>query len=136
MDLERAMFVSSNGMKAQGTRMRVISENIANAGVVSNLPDEDPYRRQVVTFKTEMDRQNDVAVVQVNNIDEVKGEFPLRYEPNHPGADENGYIRTPNVNSLIESMDMREAQRSYEANIGMLEMSRSMMMKTVDLLRN
>lgn len=136
MDLQNAMLISSQGMRAQGTRMKVISENMANSQVVGNTPDEDPYQRQIVTFKTQLDRATGARVVQVNRVIKDDSEFPLEYSPSHPGANADGYIRKPNVNSLVEVMDMREAQRSYEANINMVELSRGMLMKTIDMLRN
>lgn len=135
MDLVKAMALAAKGMKAQGVRMKVISENLANADTTPTTPGADPYRRQVVTFKNAMDRAEGVRHVEVDRISPDKSDFTTKYDPNHPAADELGYIRTPNVNSLIEMMDMREAQRSYEANLGVIEMSRAMLMRMVDLLR-
>ena len=135
-DLFEAMTISSYGMRAQGTRMRVISENMANANTAAPTPEEDPYTRKVVTFKNELDREIGVNKVQVDKVDqETKEPYPLTFMPDHPGANEQGYVRLPNVNPLIEAMDMREAQRTYEANLGMIEQSRTMMMQTIDLLR-
>ena len=123
-------------MCAQGERIRVITENVANADTAAGTPNEEPYRRQIITFKNEMDRNLDARLVKVDDIDQdFKTPFPTKYMPDHPGADENGYVRMPNVNTLIEMMDIREAQRSYEANLGMIEQSRGMMMRTIDLLR-
>ncbi len=135
MDLVKAMSMAAKGMKAQGVRMKVISENLANADTTPSAPGQDPYRRQVVTFKNEMDRAEGVRNIEVDRIQSDNSDFLIKYEPNHPAADEQGYIRTPNVNSLIEMMDMREAQRSYEANLGVIETSRSMLTRMVDLLR-
>lgn len=136
MDLTTSMMISAHGMKAQGTRMRVIAENVANANTAANAPGELPYRRQVVTFQSMIDRNTGAELV---DVDEVKAdmatEFSKKHMPGHPGADENGYVMMPNVNVMIETMDMREAQRSYEANLNMIELSRSMVMRTVDLLR-
>ncbi|MDP7143645.1 MAG: flagellar basal body rod protein FlgC [Alphaproteobacteria bacterium] len=135
-DLFEAMTISSYGMRAQGTRMRVISENMANANTAAPTPEEDPYTRKVVTFKNELDREIGVNKVQVDKVEqETKEPYPLKFMPDHPGANEQGYVRLPNVNPLIEAMDMREAQRTYEANLGMIEQSRTMMMQTIDLLR-
>jgi flagellar basal-body rod protein FlgC len=136
MDLVKAMALAAQGMKAQGVRMKVISENLANADTTPSAAGQDPYRRQVVTFKNEMDRTEGVRHVSVDRIEADKSDFLIKYDPSHPAADEQGYIRTPNVNSLIEMMDMREAQRSYEANLGVIEMSRAMLMRMVDLLRS
>lgn len=135
-DLFEAMTISSYGMRAQGTRMRVISENMANANTAAPTPEGDPYTRKVVTFKNELDRELGVNKVQVDKVEqETKEPYPLKFMPDHPGANEQGYVRLPNVNPLIEAMDMREAQRTYEANLGMIEQSRTMMMQTIDLLR-
>ncbi len=136
-DLWDSLTISAHGMRAQGTRVRVISENLANADTVARTPEEDPYRRQTITFKNVLDRELGMKVVQVDDIDVDRTEpFTTKFMPDHPGADENGYVRAPNVNSLIEIMDMREAQRSYEANLGMIEQSRGMLLRTIDLLRN
>ncbi|MAU42088.1 MAG: flagellar basal body rod protein FlgC [Kordiimonas sp.] len=135
MDLSKAMMISAAGMKAQSTRMRVISENLANQNSVANTPDGDPYRRKVVSFKNELDREAGVYRVQVNKVSFDQAKFGLRYEPGHPAADENGYIQTPNVNGLVEAMDMKEAQRSYEANLNSIEVTKTMMMRTIDMLR-
>lgn len=135
MDLVQAMQLAAKGMKAQGTRMRVISENMANADTTPLTPGQDPYRRQVVSFKNVLNRSEDMREVEVDKITPDKSDFILKYDPSHPAADERGYIRTPNVNSLIETMDMREASRSYEANLGVIDMARSMLMRTIDLIR-
>ncbi|MFK7840433.1 MAG: flagellar basal body rod protein FlgC [Bdellovibrionales bacterium] len=131
-----AMFISSSGMRTQGTRLRVISENIANAGTTGNAPGADPYTRQTITFKNEMDREMGIRRVQVDEIGEdTKSDFVLKFEPDHPAADEGGYVKYPNVSTLIEVMDSREAQRSYEANLGMIEQARTMALRTIDMLR-
>jgi len=135
MDLTKAMMISAAGMKAQGTRMRVIAENMANAGSVANAPGEDPYRRKTVTFVNTLDRELGVNRVQVKNVVFDQSEFGLRYEPGHAAADENGYIRTPNVNGLIEAMDMKQSQRSYDANLNAIDVAKNMTMRTIDLLR-
>ena len=135
-DLYGAMTISAFGMKAQSQRVRVIAENMANADTAANTPGADPYRRQIITFKNEMDRARGMDLVQVDDIEEdMKRDFTLKYMPEHPGADEKGYVKMPNVDSIIETMDMREAQRSYEANLGMIDQSRNMIMQTIDLLR-
>lgn len=135
-ELLNAMAISSSGMRTQGTRIRVISENVANANTTGDAPGADPYRRQTITFKNEMDRNLGVNRVEVDDIDEDKETpFDLKFAPDHPAADENGYVKMPNVKPMIEMMDIREAQRSYEANLGMIEQSRSMLSRTIDLLR-
>lgn len=135
MDLVKAMELAAKGMKAQGVRMRVISENLANAETTAKKPGDLPYQRRIVTFKNELNRADDIRHVEVDKVMRDNSEFTLKYDPNHPAADEKGYVRMPNVNSLIEMMDMREAQRSYEANLGVIEMARSMLIRTIDLLR-
>ncbi len=135
MDLAQAMQLAAKGMKAQGTRMRVISENLANADTTPLAPGQDPYRRQVISFKNELNRAEGMREVEVDKIRPDNSDFILKYDPAHPAADERGYIRTPNVNTLIETMDMREASRSYEANLGVIEMAKTMMLRTIDLIR-
>ena len=134
-DLMKTMRLSAAGMKAQGTRLRVISENVANADSLPTEPGKQPYRRRVVTFKNELDRATGLQTVRVKNIHADRSEFPRRYDPGHPAADANGYVQTPNVNALIEMTDMREAQRSYEANLNTLKASRTMLQGTIDILR-
>lgn len=135
-DLYNAVTLSSHGMKAQSTRIRVISENLANADTAAARPGENPYTRKTITFKNAMDRQIGAHTVEVSKIkDDTKRPYPVKYMPDHPGADENGYVKTPNVDTLVEMMDMREAQRSYEANLGMMDQSRAMINRTIDLMR-
>ena len=128
--------ISTHGMLAQSQRIRVISENVANVGTAANSPNSDPYQRKTITFKNELDRELGERLVQVDRIeDDTDTPFPMKYLPDHPGADENGMVRFPNVNILIEMTDMREASRSYEANLGMLDQSKEMVLSTIDLLR-
>ncbi len=135
-DMQDALMISAMGMRAQGERTRVISENIANAGTAALTADSEPYSRKVITFKNELDREDGIRKVKVENItDDRREDFPLKFMPDHPGADAAGYVKMPNVNMLIELNDMREAQRSYEANLGMIEQSRTMMFRTIDMLR-
>jgi flagellar basal-body rod protein FlgC len=134
-DILNAMKISAMGMKVQGTRLRVITENVANADTTGLTPGAEPYHRQTITFKNEMDRKMGVSLVSVDEIStDKKTPFPMKYIPDHPAADENGMVKMPNVNSLIEIMDVKEAQRSYEANLGMIDQARSMAMRTIDLL--
>ena len=135
MDLYKSMAVSASGMKAQGTRLKVISENLANANTTAETPGDLPYRRKVVTFQNVLDRQMDVDKVKVGKIDVDKGDFQRRYDPSHPSADADGYVLLPNVNSVIEAMDMREAQRSYEANLSAIDTARQLLTRTIDILR-
>jgi flagellar basal-body rod protein FlgC len=135
MDLMKSLAISASGLKAQGSRMRVISENLANADSEAPGPGIDPYRRKLISFRSHLDRQVDAQVVGVQKITYDKTDFEMRYDPSHPGADADGYTRMPNVKPLIELMDMREAQRTYEANLNVIEASRTMLMRTIDLLR-
>ena len=135
MDLDRALRISAAGMQAQSTRLRVVAENLANRDSTGQSPGADPYRRKTVTFQNRMDRALGVPTVRVARIGAAGGEFPLRHDPSHPAADARGYVRTPNVDSLIETMDMREAQRSYAANLQVLEVTRGMLTRTIEALR-
>ncbi len=133
--LTTSLFIASTGMRAQGIRLRVISENIANKDSTANIAGGDPYRRKMVTFKDIMDRNLGADTVNVRRIREDSSDFKLSYDPNHPAADEDGYVKRPNVSALIEMMDMREAQRSYEANLSVIETSKIMLSRTIDILK-
>jgi len=135
MELGLAMAISAKGMKAQGTRMRVISENIANADSLSPYEGGEPYRRKIVTFQNVLDRKLGAELVSVKGIELDKTPFKKSYNPGHPAANEDGYVISPNVNPLIEMMDMREAQRSYEANLRIIGVAKSMLTRTIDMLR-
>ncbi|MEX2630683.1 MAG: flagellar basal body rod protein FlgC [Tistlia sp.] len=135
MDLYKSLHISASGMKAQGTRVRVISENIANSSSTGQTPGAEPYRRKTISFGERMDRQLEVPLVEVRNISTDKSEFSRRFDPGHPAADAEGYVLIPNVNTLIEVSDMREAQRSYEANLKVLQTSRTMLEQTLGILR-
>ncbi len=134
-ELNKASEIAISGMKAQAERLRVVSENLANADSLPTAPDLDPYRRKILTFRNVLDKEIGADVVKVDKVDVDRSQFPKKYEPNHPAADANGYVLTPNVNPLIEIMDMREAQRSYEANLDVVNASKSMLASTVNLLR-
>ncbi|KAA0683587.1 flagellar basal body rod protein FlgC [Roseomonas genomospecies 6] len=135
MDLYKSMAVSASGMKAQGTRLKTIAENLANANTTAETPGDLPYRRKVVMFQNTLDRQMGVDLVRVAKVDVDKKDFERRYDPSHPSADADGYVLLPNVNSVVEAMDMREAQRSYEANLSAVDSARQMLMRTIDILR-
>ncbi|MCS5599875.1 MAG: flagellar basal body rod protein FlgC [Rhodospirillales bacterium] len=134
-DLISSLKISAAGMKVQGTRLRVISENLANADSLPTGPGKSPYRRKNIQFQNVLNRELGLNLVKVKKIGVDKSEFNRRFEPAHPAADEKGYVQTPNVKTLIEVMDMREAQRSYEANLTAIRTARSMMRRTIDLLR-
>ncbi|MCB1651062.1 MAG: flagellar basal body rod protein FlgC [Alphaproteobacteria bacterium] len=136
-EILNAMKISAMGMRAQGARIRVITENVANSDTTGDTPGSDPYRRQNISFKNQLDRELGIKLVEVDKISEdYTKPFPVKYMPDHPAADEEGYVKMPNVNSLLELTDIREAQRSYEANLGMIEQARTMMNRTIDLLRS
>lgn len=134
-DLLKSTAIAVSGMKAQSERLRVISENLANVDSTAQTPDGLPYRRKIVTFKSEMDRANGFNRVTVGRVQADPSDFNKRFDPKHPAADREGYVLTPNVNSVVELMDMREAQRSYEANMNVITTSRSMLTQTVQLLK-
>jgi flagellar basal-body rod protein FlgC len=122
-------------MRAQGLRLRVISENIANADSTASTPGGDPYRRKVISFKNKMDEALGADVVQVKQIGEDPSDFDLKFDPAHPAANADGYVMLPNVSTLVETMDMREANRSYQANLRVIETAKNMFAQTVSILR-
>lgn len=135
-DLSRAMRISASGMEAQSFRMRTVAENLANADSTARTADGDPYRRRVVAFRNVLDRALGTSVVRVDRVVPDRSDFRQRFDPQHPAANPEGYVQLPNVNSLIEVMDMRQAQRSYEANLSMIEVARGMVQRTIDILRS
>ena len=135
MDLKKVFTVSASGMNVQSERLKVIAENIANADSLAKTPGGQPYRRKIITFKSELDRANGVETVSVKRIQRDKSDFGTRYDPHHPGANAEGYVLTPNVNPLIELMDLREAQKSYEANLNVIDTTRSMLQRTIQILQ-
>ena len=135
MDIIKAMKISAAGMKAQSVRLRTIAQNIANADSLPTAPGEEPYTRKIVTFKNELDRNVGTELVKVNRITSVKTQFEKRLDLTHPAADVDGYVDIPKVDSLVEMMDMRAAQRSYEANLSVIEVSKGMLQGTISLLR-
>lgn len=135
MDFLKTMSIAASGLRAQAGRMRIISENIANADSTPASPGADPYRRKVATFNSELDRNLQAKVVSMGKVGTDKSDFRLKYEPGHPSADANGNVKYPNVNSLVETTDMREAQRSYEANINVISATRRMLQRTLDILK-
>lgn len=135
MELDKSLSVAFAGMSAQSERLKVISENIANADSTAKTPDADPYKRKVISFGDELDKSLGVDTVKVTGVTQVEGGFGRVYEPGNPAADANGYVKTPNVNTITEMMDMREAQRSYDANLNVIDAAKSMLSRTIDLLR-
>lgn len=134
-ELKNVQKIALSGMKAQTERLRVISENLANVDSTAQTPDGTPYRRKVVSFKSELDKNSGAQTVKVDKVRSDQSEFQRRYDPKHPAADKDGYVLTPNVNPLIEMMDMREAQRSYEANLAVVSSSKQLLSRTVEMLK-
>jgi flagellar basal-body rod protein FlgC len=135
VDFLKSIAIAASGLRAQAGRMRVISENIANADSTAARAGADPYRRKIPTFRSEMDRALDAQTVAMGRIRTDRSDFRTKYEPGHPSADANGYVKYPNVNSLVEMMDMREAQRSYESNLNVIGATRRMIQRTLEILR-
>jgi flagellar basal-body rod protein FlgC len=134
-DFTRSMGIATSGLRAQAGRMRVISENIANADSTASTAGGDPYRRKVPTFVNQLDRVLDAKTVSLGKIKPDQSDFRTKYEPSNPAADGNGYVKYPNVNPLIEMTDLRDAQRSYEANLNIISATRRMIQRTLDILK-
>lgn len=135
MEFNQSLRIAASGLKAQSGRMRIIAENVANADSTARTPGEDPYRRKVPTFTSKFDKALDASTVDLGKVERDKSDFKTRYEPGHPAADANGYVKLPNVEPLIESVDMRAAQRSYEANLNIVTATRRMILKTLEILK-
>ena len=135
MDIAKALTISARGMAVQTARLRTIAENLANQDTTGSSAEAGPYRRKVISFENRMDQAAGVETVRVKAIATDKSDLPQRFDPSHPAADAKGYVRTPNVNSFVEIMDMREAQRGYSANLNVMEVTRSMLTRTLELLK-
>jgi len=136
MDFVKTLAVAASGLRAQVGRMRIISENIANADSVSQTPGGDPYRRRIVTFSAELDRNLGANVVQIGPVESDNSDFLVKHEPGNPAADAQGDVKYPNVNSLVEMTDLRDAQRSYEANLNVVTATRRMLQRTIDIIKS
>jgi flagellar basal-body rod protein FlgC len=134
MDFSKSMAVIASGMRAQSARMKIIAENIANANSTATTPGGDPYRRKIATVTSDFDRELGANLVQAGKPITDTSDFRTRYDPGNPNADARGYVKLPNVDGLVEIMDMREAQRSYEADLTAMDATKSMLARTVDLL--
>ncbi len=134
-DFIASLKIAASGLHAQNSRMRVIAENIANADSAGKTPSEEPYRRRIPTFQSVLDPETGSETVEVGKIATDPSDFEERYEPGHPAADKNGYVKYPNVDTLVEAMDMREAQRTYEANLNVVTVTRQMLGHTIDILK-
>jgi len=135
MDFSKSMAIAASGLHAQVGRMRVISENIANSDSTAQTPGGDPYRRRIPTFVAQLDRSLDAQVVALGPIRTDPTDFPVKHEPGHPAADAAGNVKLSNVNALVEMTDLRDAQRSYEANLNVIGATRRMIARTLDILR-
>lgn len=135
MDLSTAMTISARGMDAQTERLQVIAENLANQNTTGSTPGGDPYRRKTISFQNTMDQKLGVSTVTVKQVGTDASDFQTHYDPSNPAADAQGYVKLPNVNSFVEAMDMKEAERSYSANLNAMEATRSMLTRTVGMLK-
>lgn len=134
-DLSTSLQVSAAGMDAQVARIKIVAENLANQNTTGSSPGAEAYRRRTVSFQNRLDKALGVETVSVKSVGTDKSEQPLRYDPGNPAADKNGYVKTPNVNSFVELMDMRDAEQSYSANLNVASATRSMLTRTLDLLK-
>src|ERR1044072_2960947 len=135
MDFLKSLTIAASGLRAQSGRMRVISENIANADSTAQRAGANPYRRTIPTFRPGVERALEANTIAMGKVRQDQSDCRTKYEPGQPAADQNGYVKYPNVNSLVEMTDMREAQRSYEANLNVIGATRRMIQRTIDLLR-
>ena len=133
--LTSALKVSASGLQAESTRLRIVSENIANARSTGDVPGSDPYRRKTISFAAEVDRASGASLVEIQRLGTDDSDFNIEFDPGNPAADEKGMVKMPNVNVLVEMADMREANRAYEANLQTVKQSRDLISQTIDLLR-
>ena len=133
--LKTVLSVAASGMRAQGERLKVVSENVANASSTGNSNGEDPYRRKIISFQEMVDRGSGASMVEVDGVRRDDADFQLNYDPSHPAADEDGFVKVSNVNTILEMSNMREASRSYQANLNMFETGRTMRSQLLDLLK-
>lgn len=134
-DMKKAIEIAAHGTKFQSERMKVAAENLANESTTSSTPGGDPYRRKIIFANNSYNQRIKTNIITTKKVDFDKSDFVLKYDPNHPAANEDGYVKYPNVNQIIERADASEAQRSYEANLSIIEMSNSLIQKTVEAIR-
>lgn len=134
MDFGTSLSISASGISAEGARLRVIAENLANADSTGTKPGSAPYRRQTITFRDQYDRSMNADLVAVGRIGHDPAAFPTKYDPSNPAADTHGYVKLPNVNSFVELMDMQQAQRSYNADLSVMNATRGMLSRTLGLI--
>ncbi len=135
VDLVNSMFISASGMKAQSDRLKIIAQNIANVDSTGKTPDELPYRRKTIIFQNVLDKEMGMEKVAVKKIDTDKSDFRMEYNPGHPAADEEGYVLMPNVDTMLEMVDMKETERSYEANLNMIDVTKTLLSSTIAMIR-
>jgi flagellar basal-body rod protein FlgC len=136
MDFMKSLAIAASGLHAQIGRMRIITENIANADSTATTPGGDPYRRRIVTFTSELDSSLGADVVKLGRVQTDNTDFRIKHEPGNPAADANGDVKYPNVNSLVELTDLRDAQRSYESDLNVITATRRMLQRTIDILKS
>ncbi|WP_395698006.1 flagellar basal body rod protein FlgC [Methylocella sp.] len=134
--LEASLRIAGSGLAAQSARLRVVSENLANAQSTGSTPGADPYARKTITFASELDRASGVDLVKVQGIGVDSSPFRVEQDPGNPAADEKGFVKLPNVNMIMEMADLREANRSYEADLQIVRQTRDLASMTIDLLRS
>ncbi|MEJ5116395.1 flagellar basal body rod protein FlgC [Gluconobacter cerinus] len=135
MNLSNTIGISASGMDAQAQRLRIVAENLANQDTTGSTPGADPYRRKTITFAEHVDNDTDRSTVDVQEVGRDMSDFQTKYDPSHPAANAQGYVKISNVDSMVEMMDMREAERSYEANLNTMQSTRTMLSRTLDLLK-
>ncbi|MFQ3307171.1 MAG: flagellar basal-body rod protein FlgC [Candidatus Midichloriaceae bacterium] len=133
--LTNSIKISASGMQAQNNRLKIVAQNIANSNVTGRTSEENPYRRQVIFFKNVYDKNLGTKILKADKVQEDQSPFILKYEPNHPAADSKGFVKYPNVNLIIETIDSKEAQRSFDANLSALEIAKNNQNKIVELMR-
>ncbi len=133
--LKSVLAVAASGMRAQGERLKVVSENVANANSTGTEPGQEPYRRKVISFEEMVDRETGASMVSVSDVTRDDASFELRFDPSHPAANPDGFVQVSNVQTILEMSNMREASRSYEANLNMFEAGRRMRTQLLDLLK-
>lgn len=134
-ELQQSAKIATSGLKAQTERLRTIAQNMANADSIAERQGEDPYRRRIVSFRNVVDREIGAALVKTGRVSEDMTPFNRKYDPGNPAADDKGYVLAPNINPMVELMDMREAQRSYEANLNVVSLTRKMTQSTIEMLK-
>jgi flagellar basal-body rod protein FlgC len=134
-NLNASLRIAASGLQAQSMRLRIVSENLANSESAGTTPGADPYRRKTIVFGSELDRLSGTPLVRIEGVRTDPSPFRSEYQPGHPAADAGGYVRLPNVNMIVELADMRQANRSYEANVQVIKQAREMISMTIDLLR-